>query len=150
MRITSLLLASALLASVAVAQRGPATSAVFTNFGTPCGADLNGTVGTNLEIGLAVTNAPASTFGFIAIGDQATTPHPLPVGNCSLLIDARHHRLHSRMFRTDANGAASIQITRRTPPAGLTVSFQAVVVSHDRVNRTRSMAASNGTELVTQ
>lgn len=126
----------------------PATSATFTNFGTPCGADLNGTVSATLQIGLDITNAAPNAFGFVAMGQPATTPHPLPVGLCNALLD--HRILFGGMFvRTDANGAASIAM-RHTPPAGLNISFQAIVITFDATTQTRTMDASNGTTLVTQ
>ncbi len=128
--------------------RPSATSATFTNFGTPCGADLNGTVSPTIQIGLDITNAAANAFAFVAMGQPATTPHPLPVGLCSSLLD--HRMFFGGMFlRTDASGAAS-HAFRNTPPAGLNISFQAIVITFDRVAQARTVDASNGTTLVTQ
>src|SRR5262245_33743357 len=137
-----------LFATSLVAQRTPATSATFTNFGTPCGADLNGSVSSTIQISLGVSNAAASAFGFLGIGQPATNPHPLPVGTCSVLLDNRIF-LGGRFFMTDASGAATLNF-RGTPPAGLNISFQAVVISIDRTNRTFTVDATNGTTLVTQ
>lgn len=127
----------------------PATSAVFTNFGAPCGADLSGTVGANLAIGFDVTNAAADAFGMVFAGAQAATPWPLPFSTCTLLVEPQH-LMFGRMFVTDANGAATISLTNGPPPANLTVSFQVVVMNHDPVTHARTLDASNGTELVTQ
>lgn len=124
------------------------TSCTFTSFGAPCGADLNGTVGsTGLDLSLDITNAPANAFGWFVAGDQATTPTPLPMGSCNLLVDGRRF-FHFLLFRTDATGAASIPM--RTPRAAMTISFQAIVMSLDPTTQTRTAAASNGTELVCQ
>ncbi len=124
------------------------TSCTFTSFGAACGADLNGTVGsTGLDLSLDVTNAPANGFGFFIAGDQATTPTPLPLGTCSLLVDGRRW-FHYLAFRTDAAGAASIPVP--TPRTTVTMSFQAIVLSLDPVTHARSAVASNGTELICQ
>ena len=144
----SILAVALLCASSLVAQRTPATSATFTNFGSPCGADLNGSVSPTVQISLGVSNATANSFGFLGIGQPATNPHPLPVGTCSVLLDNRIF-LGGRFFMTDATGAATLGF-RGTPPAGLNISFQALVISLDRTNRTFSVAATNGTTLVTQ
>ena len=146
----SALLAPLLLASLALAQTrpSPATSATFTNFGPACGADLNGHVSATIPVGFAVTNAAPASFGVIVAGQQAAAPIPLPIGTCDLLID--HRRLIGTMvFITDAAGAARVLLPR-VPPAGLDVSFQAIVITPDRANNTRTLASSNGTELVTQ
>ena len=144
----STLAVAVLLASSLVAQRTPATSATFTNFGTACGADLNGTVSPTIQISLGVSNAAANAFGFLAMGQPATNPHPLPIGTCSALLDHRIF-LGARFFMTDANGAATLNF-RGVPPAGLNISFQALVISLDRANRTITVDATNGTTLVTQ
>jgi hypothetical protein len=146
----SVVLASLLLASLATAQTGPspATSATFTNFGSSCGADLNGHVSTTIHIGFAVTNAAPASFGVIVAGQQAAAPIPLPIGACDLLID--HRRLIGTLvFITDAAGAARVAL-QRVPPAGLDISFQAILITPDRATRTRTLSSSNGTELVTQ
>jgi hypothetical protein len=145
----SALLAPLLLASLALAQtRPPATSATFTNFGPACGADLNGHVSATVHVGFAVTNAAPGSFGVIVAGQQAAAPIPLPIGSCNLLID--HRRLIGTLvFVTDAAGAARVALPR-VPPAGIDVSFQAIVITPDRTTNTRSLASSNGTELVTQ
>ncbi|MGE3172080.1 MAG: hypothetical protein AB7O97_05590 [Planctomycetota bacterium] len=123
------------------------TSCTFTNFGTPCGADLNGTVGSGLDLTLDISNAPADTFGFFLAGDQATTPVQLPVGTCNLLVDGRRW-FHHRLIRTDATGAVSVAIP--TPRMAVTIAFQAILVSRDPVTQTMTADASNGTELVCQ
>lgn len=136
------------LASVAAAQRGPATSATFSNFGSACGADLNGVVSSTLRIGFTITNAAADSFGAIVVGQPAATPIPLPIGACDLLLDPAR-RLDTMTFVTNANGSARIAFDR-VPPAGLNISFQAIVITPDRATRTRTLASSNGTTLVTQ
>jgi hypothetical protein len=145
----SVVLASLLLASLATAQtRPPATSATFTNFGASCGADLNGHVSTTIHIGFAVTNAAPASFGVIVAGQPAATPVPLPIGTCDLLLD--HRRILGALsFVTDAAGAARV-VLPNVPPAGLDISFQAILITPDRATRTRTLSSSNGTELVTQ
>lgn len=124
------------------------TSCTFTNFDVACGADLNGTVGTTgLDLSLDITNAPANKLGFFMVGDQLTTPTPLPAGTCNLLIDGRRFFL-GWLFHTDATGAASVPIP--TPRTAITVSFQAVIGTNDPVTNARTLVASNGTELVCQ
>ena len=146
----SVVLVSLLLASLAAAQTGPspATSATFTNFGPSCGADLNGHVSTTIHIGFAVTNAAPASFGVIVAGQPAATPVPLPVGTCDLLLDQRRF-LGALSFVTDAAGAARVALPR-VPPAGLNVSFQAILITPDRTTHTRTLSSSNGTTLVTQ
>jgi hypothetical protein len=123
------------------------TSCTFTNFGAPCGADLNGTVGTGLDLTLDITNAPANAMGFFVAGDQAATPVPLPGGTCNLLVDGRRW-FHHQLIRTDATGAASVGIP--TPRLAVTIAFQALLFTPGSTPQTRNVVASNGTELVCQ
>lgn len=125
------------------------TSCTFTNFGTACGADLNGSVSPNLDLTLDVSNAAPDAYGFMLLGDQLATPMPAPIGNCNILVDRRGWGRGSfRMFRTDSNGDATVNVP--TPNMALTVSFQALVLTRDPATRTRSLDASNGTELACQ
>jgi hypothetical protein len=123
------------------------TSCTFTNFGAACGADLNGTVGTGLDLTLDVTNAPANAMGFFVAGDQAATPSPLPGGTCNLLVDGRRW-FHHQLIRTDATGTASVGIP--TPRLAVTIAFQALLFTPGSTPQTRNVVASNGTELVCQ
>lgn len=135
--------------SVYVIEGALPTSCTFTSFGTACGATLTGTVGMNLDLSLAVTAAPASSFGFLLVGDKLATPMPLPIGTCSLLVDSMRSRHIGMPFRTDATGAATVSL--RTPTTALTTSFQALLPSFNRMTTpVFSLDASNGTELVCQ
>jgi len=119
----------------------------FTNFGRACGADLDGAAGPNQDLVFRVSNAAPNRMGFLAMGDRAMTPTPLPIGSCALLIDPTP-RMTWSLFQTDGSGQAAVRM--RAPAAAVTRSFQALVWDFDRATQTRTIDASNGTEVVCQ
>jgi hypothetical protein len=133
-----LVAAVALLSTVAVAQ-----TYTLTSFGTSCGGTLQGQVvslpaGHGLRLGL-LSNTP-NAIAVLVFGHQATTPQPLPGGNCLLLVDPRA----TQLTFTDAQGRA--HWNQRIPPVlPITFDIQAATLTLSPTGRVA--ATSNGLRL---
>ena len=122
-RMKNLLIASLLLAATTTAQ-----TYTVTNFGTPCGATLQGQVMTTpagSAIHLGVTGAHPGALAFLVIGHPQAAPVPLPGSPCFLLVDPR------LVLHTVTTATGSARFGFRIPPVlPITIDFQAVIARH--------------------
>ncbi|MCB9882610.1 MAG: hypothetical protein H6834_12540 [Planctomycetes bacterium] len=123
-------------------------SCAFTAFGTPCGAQLDGTISANPMGGaraeLLVSQATPGALGLVVFGDQMR-PVALPFSRCDLLIDVSMGGALTA-FVVDRNGEASMGAPLPRMAGGVDISFQAITLGF--LNNQPQIAATNGTNLV--
>lgn len=136
MKITAIL-AALLVSATASAQ----VTCTFTNFGTPCGADLAGSQITARlpAVQMDVTNAAPASVAILAIGSQRIpTPIRLPGSSCTLIVNPRI----TLLAPVDARGHASFALRLPGVATPFSLQFQAVTVALSRNGRTAE--SSNG------
>lgn len=133
-------LLAAFLCATATAQ----VTCTFTNFGRPCGGELNGSQLTRLPaVQMDVTNAAPASLAILVLGaQQLPRPIQLPGSNCTLLVNPRV----TLIAPVSARGTASFQLRLPNVAPRLAIEFQAVTLGLSRNGRIAE--STNGVTMV--
>ncbi|MFO1053417.1 MAG: hypothetical protein U1F36_14490 [Planctomycetota bacterium] len=134
MKAITFLVSLALCAGAAIAQ-----TATFTNFGRPCGGDLNGSQVRGPAVQMDVTNAAPGSYAILCVGQQQR-PVALPGSNCYLVVNPRI------TLNTQVDRAGNASFLLRLPNMPINVDMQVVTVALSRNGRTAE--STNGVNLV--